>query len=218
MKADVVFDIETVVIPATQADVEKYLREFKPKNGAKKEETILRQQMEAEGNAAGEIEKERRFSLGGKRMISVSLGTCFPETGEVERIEGWVSDDTKSLCLNVKEYLDQFHSFRLIGWNSKSFDFPELVKQFVINKVSPPRSKIGKWDMVDLCNDHSSPFKGRKLKETAQALGLNPPDVRGNDVARLHAEGKFDEILTYNKSDVLITGKIYNYVSGWCLF
>lgn len=202
---DVVIDIETLVLPPTAEEIEAFASNWKPPANIKDPERIEARRQEAFANIPKAIEDEKRFTLGGKRMICCALGTISRTGSGVTAIESYSGDDLGKITKGIVDYLDRFDSYRLIGWNHRSFDLPEICKAFRQTGVRP-RSRPGKWDLVDLMQ---FPFERKGLKATAQAFGLEVMDVNGSDVQSLYDAGQWDKIREYNEHDVRITGEIY---------
>jgi hypothetical protein len=203
--ADVVIDIETVLVPPTPEEIQEFKDAWKPKGNATKPETIEAQRVEAFAAAdRGEIDG-REFSLAGKRMICAAAGTVSKTSRSVIALESWASDDLKDITTGLVDYLDKFDTYNLIGWNHRTFDLPEIAKSFYRTGVAP-RSKPGKWGIIDLC---AFPFERKGLKATAKGFGLELMDVDGSDVAQLYADRQWDKIREYNEHDVRLTGTIY---------
>lgn len=205
MKADIVVDIETVVDPVSVGDVEAYMKDYAPPANYKLPEAILRHREKTEREAVDTISAERRFSIGGKRMISLALGLV--SAGQVVEINSWQGDDLKVLTDGFVNYVNEFgrDEYRLIGWNLKNFDLPEISKSLFLQKTAPKR-KPAKWDIIDLC-DH--PFRKIKLKDAAQAFGLKIMDIDGAAVGKLYQDGDWESIKKYNEHDVYLTGTMY---------
>lgn len=205
MKTDIVIDIETLVEPVAASDIEKYMAEYSPPANYKTPEAILRHREKTEKEALNKILDEKRFSIGGKRMISAALGVVDADKRAVVDIQSWASDDLSVITNGLVEYIDQFSEYRVIGWNHKGFDLPEVTKAFWKTNVRP-RRRPAKWDIIDLC-DH--PFKRCKLKDTAKAFGIDVLGVNGSQVEELYAEGNWAKIQEYNEDDVRITGLLF---------
>lgn len=201
---DLVVDIETLVEPVLASDVEKYMAEYEPPKNYKTPEAILRHREKTEKGAIDKLIEERRFSIGGKRMISAALGRADPHEGVVE-IESWAGDDLKAITKGIAGYLDKYKEYRLVGWNLKNFDLPEIVKSFHKTKTGP-KYKPGKWDIIDLC---TYPFYRTKLKDTAKAFGIETIGMDGSQVEQLYQDGDWEKIRAYNEDDVRITGEVY---------
>jgi hypothetical protein len=202
---DVVIDIETVALMPTEAEIEEWKANWKPKGNAKKEETIEKQREAAFADPVKAIVEERQFSLGGKRMISCALGVASKAGRGVANITSWASDDLTTVCKGVVNYLNEFKEYNLVGWNLRSFDLPELAKSFHQTGLQP-QNKPSKWGIIDLC---AFPFDRKSLKDTAKAFGFPLSDVSAVDVAALHADKQWDKIKEYNEHDVRLTGQIY---------
>lgn len=202
---DVVIDIETVCKPVSQGDIDAYMQEYTPPGNYKTEDAIARHKLKTEAEAVDKITNDRRFSLGGKRMISCSLGKVHEHDG-VTDIQSWAGEDLSLITNGIVSYLNRFvNGYRLIGWNLKKFDLPEVAKSFKFTGVKP-KIKPTKWDIIDLC-DH--PFRMQKLKDVATALNIEIMGVDGSMVDKLYRDGDWDTIRAYNEDDVRITGEVY---------
>lgn len=215
-KVDVVIDIETVIEPVTASDVERYMEEYEPPKNYKTAEAILRHKEKSEANAVNEIANDRRFSIGGKKMIACALATCSKKDGvNVWTVESYCGDDLGKICSGVKSFLDDCGEYRLVGWNHVGFDLPELVKSFKLSGTDYPNRKPSKWDLIDLCN---YPYRKMKMKDVAKAFGLELDEHSADDIARLYNEQNWDAIRKYNENDVILTGQIFNATCGFFTF
>lgn len=204
-KTDIVIDIETVVHPVTQADVDAYMQEYEPPANYKDPLKIIQHRENAAKNAIENIIKDKRFSLEGKRMISCALGVANSLHNEVQQITSFAGDELSTITRGVVDYLNQFGAYRLIGFNHLKFDLPELLKSFALTKTFPMR-RPAKWDLIDLCRH---PFEKIGLKTVAKAFGLPDIKITGEDVAQLYADQDWSTIKKYNEYDVAITGELY---------
>ena len=91
MKADLILDIETLVEPVSVSDVDKFMNEYKPPKITKHQRPYLRHR-ERHKRCCQYNFDERRFSIGGKRMISASLGFSSAD-GTIKNIEVWCSEN-----------------------------------------------------------------------------------------------------------------------------
>lgn len=206
-KIDVAFDIETVIHPVTQADIDEYMASYKPPASVKKVETEIKYREQAARDAVEEIAESRRFSIDGKRAISIAAGVVDHQRQEVRDIECWYGDDAARIASGFVNYLDGLEApIRLIGWNSGNFDTPELIKTLWLGGRLGQRRKISKWDLIDLSY---KPFPRMKLKTTAKAFGFEIlPGDDGAAVAQMYAESDWERLERYNKHDVYLTGML----------
>lgn len=204
MKVDIVLDIETLTIPATAQDVELAIASYQPPKGYKKASTIEAHRQKFIENAVQEISKTRRFSLSGKRMISCALGIADYDKNKVIDIECYASEDLSIITSAVVNYLNENGDYRLITFNGKKFDIPELLKSFRLTGLRPKR-RVGKWDMIDLI--HTFPEGG--LKKTCEAFGIETIGNNGAQVQEMYDRGDWESIKAYNADDVRITGELY---------
>ena len=207
-KTNIVIDIETVTNPVTAAEIELAMAEYEPPKSYKKAETIEKHRMAFMGSAGQRLADAKRFTLGGKRMISISAGIADEYRGEVVNIESFASDDLSIVVKGFTEYVSEFREYCLIGWNQDRFDVPEMIRSFRLTGIKPKTPPV-KWGSVDLCNNNKSPYKGMKLKEAAKAMGIKAMGLTGDSVAKLHEQGDWETIKKYNEDDVRITGELY---------
>lgn len=236
MKADIVVDIETVANPVTQKELEEYMKaiptveqamadwtapsnykdpaKIEAKRAEAYEKAVVKFQEATDSTKAIQaIQDKRRFSIGGKRMVSCAFGVADPHSGEVENIEAKSGDDLVSICQFIAGYLNQFPEKRLVGFNHLKFDLPEIIKSFKLTGVKPPGRPFGTWDVIDLSRGRLN--WGCGLKELAVAFGLTIPETDGSAVAGMYERGEWNAIEEYNKHDVLITGKLYLASTAW---
>lgn len=207
-KVDLVVDIETLVIPVTKEEREAAMAAYVPPANYKSEEALAKHKEEFLKELPQKILDDKRFSLGGKRMISAALGRV--DNNGVQDIECWCSESLEEITTGFVDYLNSYREYRLIGWNHKKFDLPEIAKSLAKTGVRP-KVKPTKWDLIDLC-EH--PFRGVKMKEVAKGLGLPIMEVDGSNVAELYKEGNFELIKEYNKHDVFLTGSIFHIMNS----
>lgn len=203
-KTDIVIDIETVVLPVTQSEIEEYMADYEPPGNYKDPLKIALHKEDAEKNCVSKILSEKRFSLEGKRMISAAAGIADHKTDKVTDIQSWGSDDLSIITDGLVQYINSWGQYRLVGFNINSFDLPEIVKSFWKTQKFP-NIKPSKWDVVDLINT----FKKGKLKNIAKAFGIIPLGLDGSAVDTLYHIGDWKKILEYNEDDVRITGELY---------
>lgn len=204
-KTDVVIDIETATLPVTQEEITAAMAEYSPPSNYKDPEVIARHKANYMATIEKKLKDEKRFSIGGKRMISCALGVADTRKREVRDIMSWASDDLIEITRGMVKYLDQFSDYRLVGWNHTNFDLPEVIKSFIKTGVRPS-SKPSKWDVIDLCR---TPFYKTSMKDVAAAFELETMDMDGSDVQALYEAKDWDKIREYNEHDVYLTGMIY---------
>lgn len=203
LKHDLVFDIETLALPVSQSDIDKAMNEYKPPKTYKLPEAIAKHKAKFRLEIADKLSKEKAFSLGGKRMISAAFGRIDYETEKVVDIQSWASEDLSVVTKGIAQYVDSFKNFRLIGFNSRQFDLPEILKSFRLTGVRP-NYRASKWDHVDLMDT----FKKGGLKETCRIFGIETIGNSGDQVAEMYEQGRFEDIQAYNEDDVRITGEL----------
>lgn len=198
----VVFDIETVAVPPSQRVLNDYIESYEDKG---KSEDDRRQFLL---NAESELTEKNKFTLFGKKMICIAWGEVL-DNGDV--ITSAASgDDPVLLVKEFSEYLDSLGGeYVLIGYNSNSFDLPEVCKWMAVGNCFP-NNLPKEWGTIDLMN---RVFKNQKLKYVAESFGLDIPDSNGDDVAGMYADGRWEDIIEYAKKDVVITGKLFHYTN-----
>jgi|WetSurSiteA1Bulk_404760.scaffolds.fasta_scaffold61299_1 predicted PolB exonuclease-like 3'-5' exonuclease len=118
----------------------------------------------------------------------------------------------------------------IVGFNSASFDFPVLLRRAMILDVSVnpllASQLIGRYDSpahIDLMRALAfrNPFSGKpdvhNLAYYLRRFGIEgkTPGWDGSKVYPAFQEGRSEEILEYNKKDVVVTGKLYERVRPW---
>ena len=120
----------------------------------------------------------------------------------------------------------------LVGWGSRTFDAPVCAARCFRHGIAFPRYYEGRngnagdlryrygGDHLDLCDylaDHGS-ARSARLDAYCRAMGLpGKGDTNGGDVAAMVAEGRGDDVLTYNLSDTAQTTMVLlrtQYVRG----
>jgi hypothetical protein len=110
---------------------------------------------------------------------------------------------------------------RLIGYNLCHFDLPLALRRSLYLGIDAPQIETSKYrhpdvDDLELILSFNGDQKMRGLQFYRKRFGLDVPadESTGADVARLYAEGKFDEIAEHCRCDVLTTKALYERVMG----
>jgi len=196
-----IFDIETGPLDKAEEPI------FEPRKGTKDPE-----------KQAEQIEAKRR-----EWLDSAALDAY---TGEALAI-GWIDthepkNGVNVLCQNGAEersIIERFfghvdtHPEAIVGFNSRRFDLPFLIRRAWILGVRVPMGVINRCRNYDLhidlmelwqCGDRQ--YKTRGLDYMSKSLGLSGKTGSGKDFAQLFAEDQ-ERALDYLRSDVVLTYK-----------
>jgi hypothetical protein len=202
----VVIDIETLREPLSSAAIAKFEREYKPHSTYKSPAAT------AKHKAGKYVEYDNKTAFRFDRQRPISVAVADVGASGLGDIAGFASPDSRDVAKWLAEWLRELGgAFCFVCFNGEAFDLPILARWTALAGERWPY-KIGKWDTIDL---FQRPFnRSIGLKEAAAAYGFDPGTTSGGDVAGLAERGKFDEILTYNKHDVEITGGLYLKLKG----
>ncbi len=196
-------DIETIPRPASQQELQNWRVKWKPPANYKDPEKIEAKKFEDE---AKWLDK-RQFNPSGAKMISIAA--CSVESdGSILNHNVSSGDDITKLTTWFRDYLAEFHDYKLITYNGRSFDLPIIARSLADSGVRLKRP-VGKWGVVDL---YEYPFYRTPggLKYWCKVFGIEFDDsIDGSNVRELHEQGNWDEIERYNLDDVRITGELY---------
>jgi 3'-5' exonuclease len=105
--------------------------------------------------------------------------------------------------------------YRLVGHASKYFDYPFLIKRFIINGMSIPNfldfTHAKPWEQVNLCTNELWKVGGTGAGSSLQALcnALNVPvskvDLVGDEVGAAFYRGEYERIGKYCSYDTVAT-------------
>ena len=151
----------------------------------------------------------QEYNIGGGHSIA-----CGDEKGMLIKLRAWLDLQTDTNTV-------------LVGHNVRGFDLPKLRAAFMRYKlrlpsVLAPRIIDEAQSVVDTAQlfrsfsvEHRDDFCPG-LDATCAGLGVLQPKsfMSGAEVPRMHREGKYLEILTYNMIDVLATTRVYLLMTG----
>jgi len=200
MSVPIVLDIETIARPASQGELEHWRKRWTPPANYKDPVKIDAKRKEDE-------EKwlyKRQFTAAGARMISCAV--CVVEE-EIAHAEAVSSDDICDICSWLRDYLGEFHDYKLITYKGRTFDLPIVARSLADANVRL-KKPVGKWGVVDL---YEYPFyRTGGLKQWCKVFGIEFDDsIDGSNIAELYEAKRWEEIRGYNLEDVHITGELY---------
>ena len=226
-----VLDIETG--NASDADIETVLRCWKPPSNLRDQTKIEERRQEA----ALKI-RERSALLDSAPILCVGIQTDFARAVfngiddviyDVGGIDTTSCGNERDMLLELRKWLDINTSpdTILVGHNVRGFDLPKLRSAYMRNKLLlpnllAPKMLNGEQTIVDTAYLFKS-FSVEHRDDFCPSLtsvcnGLNIPQpkvvISGAEVPKMHQEGRYVEILTYNMIDVLATARAYLLMSG----
>jgi len=226
-----VMDIETGNAPAEA--IENALNSWQPPKNYKDPEKI-----EAKRREDFNKIMERGALLDASPILCIAVKTerwkgVFSQLASKEKIEGWnlwVSENEADMLKAFRVFLEREtnQETMIVGHNVRGFDLPKLRNAYMRHRLKlpellaiTPRPDEGP-QVVDTAQlfkafsmEHRNDFCP-SISDMAQSLGLPMPKgvISGADVPRLHAEGRFQEILTYCAIDDVTTEAAYLLMTG----
>jgi predicted PolB exonuclease-like 3'-5' exonuclease len=117
---------------------------------------------------------------------------------------------------------DKYREYGMIAHNGKGFDYPFLVKRFLINDMNPPKKlhTFGLEPWKNTLYDSKEVWKfgsydNISLELLAELFGLPSPkeEMKGKDVFKHFYAGEIDKIKKYCAGDVKTLASLVNI---WC--
>lgn len=136
------------------------------------------------------------------RIISIALKTRNEEVLIMK-------DDEVELLQEFWSFLRKHEWFRLVGFNSSSFDVPFLNVRSLVNGVKVVDVRDRHIDLRYLLT--WSKYSKGKLSDYSYVLGLGGKfaDIHGSEIPALWKSGQLQTILSYALEDVRLTYGIY---------
>lgn len=105
-----------------------------------------------------------------------------------------------SMIEQLKSFVEE--GYTLVTWNGLSFDFDVLAEESGL-PIDCAELALGHVDMMF----HAVCQLGHRLSlgKAAEGLGVGGKTGRGSDAPAMWAEGRFDEVLSYNIEDARLT-------------
>ena len=216
-------DLETIpgqdpaIEEAIRADIAEECEALKHPGSYKKKETIdAWYDAERDKLIASFDDRMLKCSLDGGRgeicSISFAVGDQ-PIVGDIRADRETESDLIQwfwdALVRKIESRPDAGYGEHVwIGHNIRSFDLPFLYKRCVILGIKPPfdvpfASGPSDRRVYDTMTEWAGWGKMISQDNLCRALGLPPKDImKGSDVYQYWRDGRYDEILDYNKADV----------------
>lgn len=207
-------DFETIPTsdPAVIADLSASI---KPPGNIKKAETIAA--WEANEKPAAALEAVARTSFDGTYGRICSVAYAF-DNGPV--VAECSPDETKlitDLFTAVRSTIKSGRDITVIGHNVAAFDLKFLWKRSVILGIRPAPLpfKAKPWDTAAVFDTmiqwDADPGKRISLDALCKVLGIPSPkgELDGSKIAGAFAEGRYEEIASYNAGDVEATRRVY---------
>jgi uncharacterized protein YprB with RNaseH-like and TPR domain len=126
---------------------------------------------------------------------------------DIERV--FIGPDEKTVLTDFWDQTRQFKDFRLVGFNSASFDLPFLLVRSFKHGVIVPNLKYRSVDLR-LVLSMGNKFAKGKLEDYAKLIGapMKLNNWSGAQAIILWKEGRYDELSEYVLQDVRITDSI----------
>lgn len=198
----IIFDVETVV-----RDIPQNIADAKMKNlrGRFVKEEVIQKNFEEWKNDTW------AFQPGGSRPIAV--GVCIETMGSDTLFDVKASDDEGGLARWFGEILKANPLHKLVGFNIKKFDLPQLVVSMAKANILI-NQRFGRYDVIDLMKEpwgHDCGFFS--LEYYATMFGLPVHEGDGSMVAGWWEEDKKDggtRVKDYCLQDVQLTKHVFD--------
>lgn len=201
-----VLDIETLAIAPTHEVIKA--QEARLAKRYKQQKTI-------DEHLAKFVENFTFNDLRGARICCIGVGVI--SGGKLEDVATYCSEKPHELAdfLDdwMKENIPPGSEVKQVGFNNKEFDWPRLALMYQALGRSFPHP-VGRYSLIDLKLEGLAASKRWEfsLASLAELLQLDhhwSSDVDGSAIAGLWASGRRDEIATYCREDVIVTGECF---------
>jgi len=167
----------------------------------------------------------------------VAVGVMELETGRGavyyqapgEKYDDFEENGIKFRVLSEKEMLESFWQGAIeytefISFNGRGFDAPFMMVRSAVNGVMPTKDLMSNRylnsqkfnathiDLMDQLMFYGAVARRPSLHLACRAFGIKSPKedgVKGDDVAKLFKEKKYQDIAKYNVGDLVATGELY---------
>jgi hypothetical protein len=222
------FDIETIPSQTLPDDCRPQFDESDVRLGNLKDRLKIEEKM-SEARAAFEVNLDKRLSLDPDlcQICSFAAHDGTATTGLFAR------DETEEYLLLHKAWGHIGIAYKghipIVGFNSRSFDLPVMLRRAMLLDVSVDPRMIENLTNryfdghIDLMQSLAfrNPFSGKPEMHGLDyylrrfGVGTKKTGWTGADVYPAFKEGKFEEILEYNKDDVRQTAALFERVAPW---
>ena len=165
------------------------------------------------------------------KIVCVSIG--YYEPNGKFKTQTYINGGEKGILLSVYEKLSELSGNKLIAHKGNNFDYPVLIKRYIINKLQIPQKLWNfdkkPWEVGLLDTAQIWKFNGggsnnaASLDLLAGSFGLPSPkqDVKGSDVYKyyynvggIYGENGIEKIGKYCANDVITLSNIVNSIIG----
>jgi predicted PolB exonuclease-like 3'-5' exonuclease len=154
------------------------------------------------------------------RIVCISAGFMY---GGTFRLKSYYDANEATLLKIFSSDIERFYEInkylRLCGHYAKGFDYPFLVKRFLIHRMEIPfildDGDFKPWEKTNLDTQEIWKIGGfggsATLSSIAMAFGIPSPkdDIDGSDVSRVYYEGGIDRIVFYCEKDVITLVNVF---------
>ncbi len=217
MSKEIVIDIETLPC-GNPFQIDYLLASVKP-------DSRLKDPAKIEADIA-----EKRDEVVGKTGLDGSFGRVLMGTimdidsGDIVTIAPPAVDnyDEKEIIVNLLSSLKEMsigeHTNirpKIIGHNTSGFDLRFIAQRCAVHGIWIDRSLVPfdakPWELADTMVLWAGAGKYISLDRLCVALGVKSPkgEMDGSQVAQYFAEGRLQEIIDYNRADVIATAECY---------
>lgn len=208
---DIVLDIETVGIPPTDEEVQKYKSTLSPPSNYKSEDAIDNWWATKGRAKIAEFKNKRALQLGGAKICSAALCHVSKQEPQISNHEAKASEDEGEVLTWLAQELNDFAcAIRLVTFNGDDFDIPMLALGFSKHNLALD-FPLGRYESLDLFRRPFNRKHGLKtlcsifgVGQSFEVLGLD-----GSSVEELYLKKDFETIEKYNLDDVRMTAELY---------
>jgi len=155
-----------------------------------------------------------------------------------KKIKDFEENGFKFKQATEKEMLESFWNGiknyqEFVSFNGRGFDVPFLMIRSAICGIRPSKNLMSNRylgsqnyeakhiDLMDQLSFYGALRKRGNLHLYSRAFGIKSPKaegITGDDVDRLFKEGKFEDVVKYNKNDLIATKELFEYWNKYLKF
>lgn len=214
-----VFDIETSGVPFDSLDLAT--QEYLLKRARTEEERALVPEHLSFSPLTGHIVAVAILNpdtnKGAVYYRAPDLESCETNDGDVAYFRVPTEAELLGRFWKAAAFYDQFITF-----NGRSFDVPYLMTRSAVHKIRPSKNLMANryWDnhidLYDRLGFFGAVPRLMSLHMWCQAFGIrsskvNDNGIKGHEVPKFFAEGRYDEIARYCFDDIRATAELFRY-------
>lgn len=213
MNRYIVIDIETAADPNVSQEYADYYYQVK----RDKKITVDKVKMQANRE---QIESE--YALSPKTGKIIMIGYCIVDEKEVVSYMTEENHSEEKMLSEfwdiIKRYVVQ-NGYKLVTKNGKTFDLPFIFFRSLLYNIEGVHqySQLVRKYYTDYHVDLAEFLPGKLIELSHLLLGEPLDKEDGSAIAEMYREGKWDEIVAKNKTDLETSARIYQLIEGYIL-